>query len=89
MDGQITMQQAMNSRFYDRNGKLKEAPEWVNEKRCGNCIYWQLLTKDEQPPEGWGVKGACGSYRGKGQYMTSQTGYCGDWHEKPVWEIGG
>lgn len=41
MNEQITMQQAMNARFYDRNGKLKEAPEWVNEKRCGNCMYWQ------------------------------------------------
>ena len=87
MNGQITMQQAMNSRFYDRNGKIRETPEWVNEKRCGNCIYWQRWSKDEQPPAGWGVKGTCGNYRGPGHYDTAQTSYCQEWHEKPAWEI--
>ena len=86
MNGQITMQQAMNSRFYDRNGRIREIPEWVNEKRCGNCIYWQMLSKDEQPPAGWAVRGACGSYMSKGQFTTSQLSYCQEWHEKPAWE---
>ena len=88
MNEQITIQQALNGRFYNRNGKLIECPEWVNEKRCGNCIYWQMLSKDEQQPDGWPVKGACGSYRGKGQFMTSQTSYCQEWHERPMWERG-
>ena len=86
MNEQITMQQAMNSRFYDRKGKLVEVPEWVNEKRCGNCIYWQRWSKDEQPPAGWGVKGTCGNYRGPGHYNTAQTSYCQEWKEKPMWE---
>lgn len=86
MKGQITMQQAMNSRFYDRNGRIRETPEWVNEKRCGNCIYWQRWLIDEQPASGYGVNGTCGNYRGPGHYTTAQTSYCSEWHEKPAWE---
>lgn len=86
MTGQITMQDMMSGRFYDRNGKIRECPAWVSEKRCGNCIYWQQISKDEQPPDGYGVKGACGSYRGKGQFITVQTSFCQDWHEKAMWE---
>lgn len=76
----------MNARFYNRAGELVECPEWANDKRCGTCIYWQQLSKDEQPSAGNGVQGACGSYRSKGQFITVQTSYCQDWHEKPAWE---
>ena len=86
MEGQMTFADIRKHQFFDRNGHAMSAPEWANEQRCGNCIYWQRLSKDEQAPAGWGVKGACGSYRGKGQFMTSQTSYCQDWHEKPAWE---
>ena len=86
MEGQITLQQTMNSRFYDRNGKLYEVPEWVNQERCGNCIYWQRWSTDEQPASRHGVKGTCGNYRGLGHYTTAQTSYCQEWKEKPMWE---
>jgi hypothetical protein len=45
-----------------------------------------MLSKDEQPPSGWAVRGACGSYISKGQFTTSQLSYCQEWHEKPAWE---
>ena len=86
MNEQITISDVMAARFYDRNGKIVKCPEWVEEKRCGNCIYWQMLSKDEQPPSGWAVRGSCGSYMSKGQFTTSQTSYCQEWHEKPMWE---
>ena len=86
MNGQMTFEDVQKNKYFDRDGHITTAPEWANEQRCGNCIYWQRLTKDEQPPAGWGVKGACGSYRGKGQFMTSQTSYCQEWHKKPAWE---
>lgn len=78
---QITMQQAMNSRFYDRKGRLQAAPDWVNDERCGNCQYWQLLPECDQPPCGWGVKGLCGGHRSQNRNHTSQTSYCQDYRE--------
>ena len=86
MNGQITIQQVMNSRFYDRDGRLLEVPEWVDDKRCGNCAYWQRWSKDEQPPAGWGVKGTCGNHRGQGNYEVSQTSYCQEWQERGLYE---
>ena len=86
MNGQITIQQVMNSRFYDRNGRLLEVPEWVDDKRCGNCAYWQRWSRDEQPPAGWGVKGTCGNHRGQGNYEVSQTSYCQEWRERGLYE---
>ena len=82
MNEQLTLTDMLVNTYYDRNGRLTSCPDWVHEQRCGNCLYWQRLTKDEQPPEGWGVKGACGSHRGMGVHQTSQTGYCQDWRLK-------
>ena len=69
----------MNGRFYDRNGRIREAPEWVNEKRCGNCKYWQILPAYDQPPNGWGTRGLCGEHRSRNQFTTAQTSYCQEW----------
>lgn len=84
MTGQMTLTDAMQNRFYDRRGRLVLVPEWVKDVRCGNCEYWQLLPKDEQPPEGWGVKGACGAHWSKGQHNTSQTSYCEEYKARQL-----
>lgn len=77
----MTMQQVMNSRFYDRNGRIRETPEWVNEKRCGNCQFWQLLPEYEQPPNGWAVRGLCGSPISQNMFSTSQLSYCQEYKQ--------
>ena len=82
MTGQLSINDYMRSLYYERDGKTRTAPHWVNEERCGNCQYWTLLQKEEQPPEGWGVKGLCGSHRGMNMYCTNQIGYCGDFKYK-------
>ena len=79
---QITINEWMHTLYYDRNGKTMTAPEWVDNERCGNCQFWNILPETDQPPEGWGVKGLCGSHRGMNMYRTSQCGYCGDFKYK-------
>ena len=81
---QITISNYMHNLFFDRNGKTRQAPEWVEEERCGNCEYWQLLPEYDQPPNGWGIRGLCGSHQCQNQFTTSQTSYCqefkrGEW----------
>ena len=87
MTGQITMQQAMNSRSHDRNGKMKEAPEWANEKRCGTCEFWTVLPPYEQPAEGHGIKGVCYSRDHISTTETDQFSYCQNWTD--VWKERG
>jgi hypothetical protein len=82
MDGQMTLSDFILSRWFDRYGDAKQAPEWVSEERCGNCSMWTILDEYEQPPSGWGVKGLCGSHRGKNQYKTNQSSYCQDFKRK-------
>ena len=86
MDGQMTFEEVQKNRFYDRNGHVMSCPEWVDEERCGNCKYWQILDVYQQPPCGWQVRGLCGSHRGRNQYTTAQTSYCDDYEEKSVWD---
>lgn len=82
MDGQMTFKDVEKNKWYDRKGRVHEAPEWVNEERCGNCQFWQILDEYDQPPNGWGVRGLCGSHRGQNRYTTSQTSYCMDYQGK-------
>lgn len=82
MTGQMDFSDLRKKQWYERSGRVTAAcPSWTNEKRCGTCEYWTLLTKDEQPPEGWGVFGLCGSHRGRNEHQTNQHGYCQDWKE--------
>ena len=76
--GQITLTNYVRSLYFERDGKMIQAPAWVNEKRCGNCLYWTILLKEDQPPCGWGVKGTCGSHRGQNMQKTDQGSYCDD-----------
>ena len=73
---QLTLSEYLTDRFYKRDGSTDQAPKWVRPDRCGNCKHWTLMDKDEQPPDGWGVFGLCGSHRGKNQYKTTQSSYC-------------
>lgn len=84
MDGQFTLRDILQGKFYDRNGRIRECPEWVHEKRCGNCKFWQLLPEYDQPPCGWGVRGLCGSHQSRNQYTTSQTSVCQEWEGREM-----
>lgn len=81
MTGQMDFSDLRKKQWYERNGHITAAPGWANDERCGTCDLWTLLTKDEQPPEGWGVFGLCGSHRGRNQHQTNQISYCEDWKE--------
>lgn len=84
MNGQITLDDYQQSKYFDRHGHVKECPEWVGKKRCGNCKYWQILPEYDQPPCGWGIRGLCGSHVSRNQYTTSQVAYCQEWEKKEV-----
>ena len=73
------MEDVISDRFYDRNGRIRECPEWVNEKRCGNCRFWQILPEYDQPPNGWAIRGLCGSHISKNQFTSAQTSFCQEW----------
>ena len=75
-EGQMTIGDYIRSKFYDHDGRVRSAPEWVKEERCGNCRFWQILPEYDQPPNGWGTRGLCGSHVSKNQYTTAQTSYC-------------
>lgn len=81
MNGQMTLAEVQKSWFFERNGRKKVAPEWVNEERCGNCKHWQILDEYDQPPCGWGVRGLCGSHQCQNRYTTAQTSYCQEYEE--------
>lgn len=85
MDGQISITDYQNSLSYDRRGRTRETPKWVDAERCNNCVYWDLDPVDDQPPDGWGVKGLCQfiheGQRG-GYQHTGQWSYCQDWRSK-------
>ena len=84
MTGQMTFTDAIQNRFYDKNGRIKLVPEWVKDKRCGNCQYWQILPEYEQPPCGWGVRGLCGSHECQNQFTTAQTSYCQEYRVRQI-----
>lgn len=76
---QITLKQFMLDRYYNRDGTTTDAPKGTSIRRCGNCMHWELLPVEEQPPAGWGVKGQCNVIHDPKQTtyeQTSQTSYC-------------
>ena len=84
MEGQISIMDYQNSLSYDRRGRTRETPSWVDEHRCNNCIYWDLDPEYDQPPDGWGVFGIC-QHLHEGQRScgkTDQWSYCQDWRSK-------
>lgn len=84
MKGQMTLTDIISQQFFDRFGNTKTIPGWVSETRCGNCQFWQLLPEYDQPPNGWGVRGLCGSQRSRNMYTTAQTSYCQEWKGKTI-----
>ena len=79
---QLSFDKVIQGRFYDRDGRIKECPEWVKDRRCGNCQHWQILDVYDQPPCGWQVRGLCGSPEGRNEYTTAQTSFCEEWEAK-------
>ena len=77
MSGQISISDYLGNMTHDRDGSLRPAPEWMDERRCENCNYWMILAKEHQPATGWGVYGQCTSHRHRGHEVT-QTSYCDD-----------
>ena len=70
MDGQITLTEAISSVTYDRYGRPHKTPAWMDKPRCETCKHWDRLPVDDQPPDGWGVKGQCDVI-----HDASQIGY--------------
>lgn len=66
---------------FKRNGKRSDLPVWANDRRCGTCEYWEIVGRDEQPPDGNGVFGSC-SFRGRYGALTDQYSYCQEWREE-------
>lgn len=69
---------------HQRDGSLIEAPRWMNEERCENCKWWEIYPVEEQPPDGWEVKGQCNyshepEQMKNGYWTTSKTSYCQDY----------
>lgn len=83
MNGQMTLADVIQDQFFDRCGNRRPLPPWVNEKRCGNCQFWELLPEYDQPPNGWGIRGICNGYS-RAQYLTSQTSCCQKWKGKTL-----
>jgi hypothetical protein len=86
-DGQMSLEDyklSLLDRTYDRHGRQSEAPSWMNRERCENCKWWELLLVEEQPPDGWGVKGQCNLFRdGQTHYeQPCSTSYCDDFRYK-------
>lgn len=80
MDGQITIKDIKKNNSYRRDGRLTECPKWANDRRCGTCEFWEIVGRDEQPPDGNGVFGSC-SFRGRYGALTNQYSYCQEWKE--------
>lgn len=71
----------------DRYGRLREAPDWMDPKRCETCKYWSRYPVEEQPPAGWGVYGQCDYYHEpemmkNGYWKVSKTSCCCDYKAK-------
>ena len=84
MTGQITITDYMSDRTHRRNGSTTQAPYWMPKERCENCQFWEMLPTEQQPPDGWGVKGQCNyshepETMQNGYWTTSKTSYCQDY----------
>jgi hypothetical protein len=80
---QITLNEYMtDNAWFNRDGTMTIAPKWVRGDRCGNCDKWQILPIEEQPPDGWGVMGLCGSHMSKNKQKTSQSSFCQEFKNK-------
>ena len=84
MEEQLSLDSYMKGFTRDRKGNLYTAPEWMREERCENCKYWEILPVEEQPPDGWGVKGQCNCVHEpemmkNGYWKTNTTSYCRDY----------
>lgn len=66
-----------------KNGRVVPAPAWIHKERCENCVLWERLPKEDQPPDGWGIKGLCKFIheRQQGYQRTSSTDYCQEFKE--------
>lgn len=87
MSSQMTISEYLSDRTHDRNGRLSEAPEWMDAKRCETCRHWQILPVDDQPPYGWGVKGQCNyshepEMMRNGYWIVGSNSYCNDYEVK-------
>lgn len=89
MSGQISISEYLSDRTYRRDGSLHPAPEWMKKERCENCMWWDIFPKENQPPDGWGIKGQCNCYHDpetmkNGYWVVNQTSYCNDFKEKEL-----
>ena len=78
IDGQISIMDYMGDMTIEKDGRMHPAPDWYHKKRCERCQYWNI--SPTQPADGWGIYGACTSYRHKG-HEVSKTSYCDDYIE--------
>lgn len=87
---QLTIKDYRKNLLINRYGKLEKIPEGVtytpDPKRCELCKHWQILPVEEQPPEGWTVRGQCNCYHEEymmknGYWKTGSTSYCQDFEE--------
>lgn len=79
MEGQMTIRDYEASYHHDRYGRKIECRPWIHPERCGTCKNWQMLPTEEQPPDGWGVKGQCQIIyfpNQKGYQNTGELSYC-------------
>lgn len=86
---QMTLSRYASGQTHDRRGKVHQAPEWMDEERCENCKYWEILPVELQPPDGWGVKGQCNCVHEpemmkNGYWQVGKTSCCQDYKAK--WE---
>jgi hypothetical protein len=78
MEGQMDLFNPPDMHIVNARGELREAPSWMDYKRCENCSAWEMLENNKQPPEGWGIYGWC-----KETIQRSQgTSYCMKFEDK-------
>ncbi len=79
-DGQYYDRSYRNDMTIYKHNKYHKAEKWVMEKpeRCERCLCWMVCPDDEQPPDGWGIKGLCSHWTAEtGQkYKTDATSAC-------------
>lgn len=51
MEGQMDLFNPPDMHIVNAHGELREAPSWLDYKRCENCSAWEMLGNDKQPPE--------------------------------------
>lgn len=51
---------------------------WMWDERCGTCQAWTVLIPQDQPPDGWGIRGFCNTLTAVNhkEWNTNQMSYC-------------